>query len=408
MRLSNSLSTGQEVSARVPAVVSKALRTSSALGAVLFALVGLSACGGGGIPGDAVVKVGSNSITKTTFNHWMSVAAASSKTSASAKTVVPEPPNYTACIANLSATTPKPPKGQKGPTTKQLKTQCETQYKALKTEVLNFLVGLEWVLGEAPSHGVKISDAEVKKQFVKIRSQQFPSTAEFEKFLSTSGQTVSDLLLRVKYNLISQKLQAKVLKSGGNVTEAKEQKYYNEHKSSYGTPEKRKVEIVLTKTEAAAASAKKEIESGKSFASVAKKVSIDPTSKAKGGLLPEVTRGEEEKALDAALFSAKANTLGGPVKTPFGYYIFEVLGSTPGNQQTFAQAKSAIKQQLNSTGQQTAFAAFVKEFKKKWKAKTDCRPEFVVEDCKQYKAPKTTSSAAGAVTPSTTGTTTTK
>jgi foldase protein PrsA len=364
--------------------------------------VAIAGCNGG-IPGDSVATVGGNPITKTTFNHWLSVAAASSKTSATAKVVVPEPPSYTACIANLTATTPKPPKGQKGPTTKQFKTQCETQYKALKTEVLNFLLGLEWVLGEAPSHGIKMSDAEVKKQFVKISGQQFPSKAEFEKFLSTSGQTVSDLLLRVKYNLISQKLQAKVLKSAGNVTEAKVQKYYNEHKSNYGTPEKRKVEIILTKTEAAAASAKKEVQSGKSFARVAKKVSTDPTSKGKGGLLPEVIKGEREKALDTALFSAKTNTLSGPIKTPFGYYIFEVLGRTPGNQQTFAQAKSAIKQQLNSTGQQTAFAAFVKEFKKKWKAKTDCRPEFVVEDCKQYKAPKTPagSTGVGTATPQT-------
>ena len=380
------------------AVVSKALRLTSALGAVLFALVGLSACGGG-IPGNAVVQVGSSPITKATFDHWMSVAATSSKTSPTAKVVVPEPPNYTACIANLAATTPKPAKGQKAPTTQQLKSQCETQYKTLKTEVLGFLVSLQWVIGEAPSLGVKVSDAEVKKQFVKIRTQQFPSTAEFEKFLSTSGQTVSDLLLRVKQNLVSQKIQQKILKTRGKVTQAEVQKYYNEHKSSFGTPEKRKVEIILTKTEAAAAAAKKEVESGKSFASVAKKVSIDPTSKASGGLLPAVIKGQEEKALDTAIFSSTKNKLEGPIKTPFGYYLFEVLGTTTGSQQTLAQAQSSIKQQLTATQQQAAFTKFVKDFKKKWKAKTDCRSGYVVEDCKQYKAPKTSSAAGATTTP---------
>ncbi|MHB8243489.1 MAG: peptidyl-prolyl cis-trans isomerase [Solirubrobacteraceae bacterium] len=372
--------------------MSKALRITSALGAVLFALLGVSACGGG-IPGDAVVQVGSSPITKTTFNHWMSVAASSSKTSASAKTVVPEPPSYTACIANLAATTPKPPKGQKATTTAQFKTQCETQYKTLKTEVLGFLVSLDWVLGEATSQGVKVSDAEVKKQFVKIRTQQFPKAAEFEKFLSTSGQTVSDLLLRVKQNMVSSKLQQKILKSHAKVTKSAVEKYYNEHKSSYGTPEQRKVEIILTKTEAAASSAKKEVESGKSFASVAKKVSIDPTSKTKGGLLT-VIKGQEEKSLDTAIFGAKTNTLSGPVKTPFGYYVFEVLSVTAGKQQSLAQSESAIKQQLTSKQQQEAFTKFVKEFKKKWKAKTDCRAGYVVEDCKQYKAPKTSPTAA--------------
>jgi foldase protein PrsA len=378
--------------------VSNALRLTSALGAVLFALVGLSACGGG-VPGNAVAQVGSSPITKSTFDHWMSVAASSSKTSATAKVVVPEPPNYTACISNLAATTAKPAKGQKAPTTQQLKSQCETQYKTLKTEVLGFLISLQWVIGEAPSLGVKVSDAEVKKQFIKVRSQQFPSTAEFEKFLSTSGETVSDLLLRVKQNLVSQKIQQKILKTRGKVTQAEVQKYYNEHKSSFGTPEKRKVEIILTKTEAAAAAAKKEVESGKSFASVAKKVSIDPTSKASGGLLPAVIKGQEEKALDTAIFSSTKNKLEGPIKTPFGYYLFEVLGTTTGSQQTLAQAQSSIKQQLTATQQQAVFTKFVKEFKKKWKAKTDCRSGYVVEDCKQYKAPKTSSAAGATTTP---------
>jgi foldase protein PrsA len=375
--------------------VTKALRLTSALGAVLFALVGLSACGGG-IPGNAVVKVGGNSISKDAFSHWMSVAAVSNKTSVSAKVVVPDPPKYTACVANLAATAPKPAKGQSKPTPAQLKTQCAQQYKSLQTEVLNFLIGLEWVLGEAPAKGVKVSDAEVHKQFIKIRTQQFPSTAEFQKFITNSGQTVSDLLLRVKYNLASQKLQQKVLKSTPKVTQAQIQKYYNENKSRYGVPEKRSVDVILTKTEAAATSAKKEVESGKSFESVAKSKSIDPTSKTKGGLLPEVAKGQEEKSLDTAIFSAQKGVLSGPVKTAFGYYIFKVLGTKAGSQQTLAQVQASIKQQLTSTGQQAAFNKFVKDFKKKWKAKTDCRTGFVVEDCKQYKAPKTSSTGTTA------------
>jgi foldase protein PrsA len=229
----------------------------------------------------------------------------------------------------------------------------------------------------------------VKKQFVKIRTQQFPSTAEFEKFLTSSGQTVSDLLLRVKLNMLSQKIQQKIAKSKAKVTQAQIQKYYNENKSRYAVPEKRSVEIILTKSEAAAKSAKKEVESGKSFASVAKSKSIDPTSKSSGGLLPEITRGQEEQSLDTAIFSAQKNALGGPVKTSFGYYVFEVLSVKAGSQQSLKQVEAAIKQQLAATGQQTALSTFVKEFKKKWKAQTDCRTGYVVEDCKQFKAPKT-------------------
>jgi foldase protein PrsA len=375
--------------------VPRAFRITAALGAVLFAIVAFAACGG--IPGDAVVSVDGKSITKDTFNHWMSVASASSSASAGAKPVVPVPPNYTACIAQAAAAA-KATKGAKTPSQKELKSQCATQYKSLQSEVLGFLISSSWVLGEAGSLGVKVSDKEVKKQFEKIKTQQFPKAAEFQKFLSTSGQTVSDLLLRVKLNLLSSKIQQKIVKQKSKVSQAEIAKYYKENPKRFGVAEKRDLLIILTKTEAQAKSAKQEVESGKSFESVAKKVSIDPTSKSNGGKLPGVVKGQEEKALDTAVFSAQKGKLTGPIKTPFGYYIFEVQKVTPGTQQTLKQAEASIKSQLTATHQQKALSEFVKEFKKKWMGKTECRSGYVVADCKSYKAPKTTSTSSPAAT----------
>jgi foldase protein PrsA len=253
-----------------------------------------------------------------------------------------------------------------------------------------------------------VSDREVKKRFEQIKTQQFPKAAEFEKFLASSGQTASDLLLRVKLNLLSSKIQQKIIKSKGNVSQAQVAKYYKENPQRFGTAEKRNLRIILTKTEAQAATAKREIESGKSFASVGKRASIDPTTKANGGVLVGVVKGQEEASLDAAIFSAKTNVLVGPVKTPFGYYVFEVTGVTPGSQQSLAQAQSSIKQQLTATQQQAALTTFVKEFKKKWTGRTDCRTGYVVMDCKQYKAPKTTSPNTPVVPTTSTPSTSTK
>ena len=205
---------------------------------------------------------------------------------------------------------------------------------------------------------------------------------------------MSDLLLRVKLNLLSSKIQQKIVKEKSKVTHAQIEKYYKNNPKRFGVPEKRDLLIILTKTEAQAKKAKQEIESGKSFESVAKRVSVDPTSKSKGGRLEGVVKGQEEKTLDAAVFSAKKNVLTGPIKTPFGYYIFEVQTIKPGSQQTLKQAESSIKSQLTATQQQSALSKFVKEFKKKWMAKTECRAGYVVADCKGYKAPKTTSTAA--------------
>jgi foldase protein PrsA len=386
--------------------VSKPSGQIAALGAILLTGLTLAACGSSGIPGNAVVSVNGTPITNTTFSHWMTVAAGSSAAASTTgqpapKAVVPDPPTYKACIAHLEATAPKPAKGQSKPTPAALKAQCEQQYTSLKQQVLGYLISANWVIGEAAERGVKVTDAEVEKQFNQIKAQQFPKEADFQKFLASTGYTVSDLLLRVKLDLLSSKIQAKVSKEAGKKPSQKEiSAYYEQHKSQYGQPEKRNILIVLTKTQAQAEKAKKEIESGKSFASVAKSSSIDPVSKAAGGSLPGVTKGQEEKALDEAIFKAQLNVIGGPVKTPFGYYVYEVKKTIPGSQQALSKVQSTIQQQITAQKQQKALSEFIKEFRKKWTARTDCRTEYSVMDCKAYKAPKT-STLPSTATPTT-------
>lgn len=377
--------------------MTKHLRLIAALGAVLFVTVGLVACGGG-VPANSVVGIdGANNITKDAYSHWLAVAASAGGASGE-KQVVPDPPNYTKCIAHLKETTAKTAKGQKQPTEAELKKQCEQQYKQLQQEVLGFLISSSWVLGEAKSLGVKLTDKEVHNNFLHIKHQQFPKPAEFEKFLASSGQTVSDLLLRVKLNMLSSKIQQKIIKEKPKVSHAEIEKYYNENKSRYSVAEKRNAQIILTKTEQAAKEAKQEIESGKSFAEVAKQRSTDPTSKAKGGSIGEVVKGQNEQHLDAALFAAKQNQLGGPVKSPFGYYLYEVTGVSPGSTQSLSKLEPTIKQQLISQQQQKKLSVFIKDFKKKWQGKTDCRSGYVVANCKQYKEPKSKTGTSSTAT----------
>ncbi|MGA2166415.1 MAG: hypothetical protein ABSH36_18390, partial [Solirubrobacteraceae bacterium] len=223
----------------------KPIRCVAALGAVLFVVGGLAACGSGGIPSDAVVQVNGQPITKATLDHWVGVAASASSATAAgqkaAKVVVPDPPSYTNCVAHLKEVEPKPAKGQKPKTEAELKAQCEQQYTALKQQALSYLIGVDWVLGQAEEQGIKLSDKEVQKKFNELKKQSFPKgEGEFQKFMARTSYTVSDLLLRVKYGMLTTKIQEKVTKEAKkNVNEAAVAKYYDEHKSQYGKPESR-------------------------------------------------------------------------------------------------------------------------------------------------------------------------
>jgi foldase protein PrsA len=341
--------------------------------------------GCGGVPGNAVAQVDGTAIEKKSFEHWMTVAA---KSGGQATAGAPKPPAYTACISQKRKTTPKPAKGQPKVTDGQLKTQCKQEYNALRDQVLQLLISFQWIEGEAKEMDVKASDAEVKKSFDKQRKEAFPKDADFAKFLKDSSQTEADILQRVRLDTLSNKIREKVTKGKDKVTDAQITAYYNKNKQRFAQPERRDLRIVLTKGEAKAAQAKTAIDGGQSFKAVAKKFSIDQASKAQGGKLPAVAKGQQEKALDTAIFKAKKGELTGPVKTQFGYYVFEVTKVTPASQQSLAQAKATIKQTLASQNQQKALDKFVKSFRKRWKAKTDCREGYRTQDCKN--APKAT------------------
>jgi foldase protein PrsA len=367
---------------------------------VLGATVAVAAGCGDSLPGNAVASVDGNTIDKDAYNHWLAVAA---KSSGQPNASVPDAPEFKKCIAEKRKTVPKPAKGQPETTDKQLKDQCQQEYNALRDQVMVLLTRFQWIEGEAKDQGIKVTDEEVKKSFEEQKKQVFPKEADYQKFLKQQGQTEDDILQRVKLDLLSNKIRDKVIKGKDKVSDAQIEDFYNKNKERFAQPERRDLHVVLTKAEAKAKAAKQALDSGDSWKSVAKQYSIDQASKAQGGKLPAQTKGSLEKALDQAVFSAKKGEISGPVKTQFGYYVFEVDKVTKATQQSLEQAKETIKQTLQSQNQQKALDAFLKDFEKKWKDRTECREGYkTAQVCKGVKATPTPSPSAVAPQPTST------
>jgi foldase protein PrsA len=359
----------------------KAVRLVLALCALAATVAVVAGCGG--VPGNAVAEVDGTPIEKDSFQHWMQVASKSSGTKGAK---VPDAPDYTTCIADKRKTAPKPAKGQPKTTDDQLKAQCKQEYEALRDQVIQLLTSFQWIQGEAQELGIKVTDAEVKKSFSDQKKQSFPKEADYKKFLKDYGQTESDIMQRVKLDLLSNKIREKIIKGKDKVSDAQIQEFYNKNKERFAQPERRDLRIVLTKSEAKANVAKAALASGQSWKTVAKKYSIDEASKSQAGKLPAQAKGTLEKSLDKAVFNAGKGKVTGPVKTQFGFYVFVVDKVQAASQQTLEQAKETIRQTLQSQNQQKALDKFVKDFTKKWKERTDCREGYVTQQCKN--APK--------------------
>jgi hypothetical protein len=136
-----------------------------------------------GIPAPAEVIlacVGSTPITGATFDHWAAVAR---------RSAAPEH------AGGHHSKSPPVPVGE------------------TISEVMGFLVSGDWVIDEGAQLGISPSEATVRQQFDRIRREQFPHRRDFRAFLRGSGQTVADLLLRVRLNILSTAIMRHVTQS---------------------------------------------------------------------------------------------------------------------------------------------------------------------------------------------------
>ena len=358
-----------------------------------FFVIGAAVAGcGSSVSGNSVATVAGNPISLSAFKHWAYVASKEQAAQYAQQGVTEpvivssDPTNFSSCMSAIRAGIPNLRKSPNA----ALKADCKQVYTSTETEVMNFLIQSYWLQLQAHKAGIKSSDLDAK--FAKAFKKQFPTAKKQQAYLSStlkaSGETYADM--RFTYRV--QQLYAKLVKrQQGKITSKAIADYYAAHKSSFGTAETRDLHLIRTKTQAQAQAAYNALKGGQSWNAVAKKFAADPSAKANGGTLSNITPGEEESAASKAIFAASLNQVTGPVKGIFGYYVLEVTKITPATQESLAKATPTIKSQLTSTQTTTAEQKVVKDAQKAWKGQTKCRtPNYQSTYCSNYKAPKTT------------------
>ena len=354
-----------------------------ALLALLAAFAVVAAGCGSDVPQGAVARIDDETIQKSSFDHWLKVAAGQTAAQAGGQAAAPNPADdFAGCVRARRKAAPKPPEGQTAPTDEELRRQCQREYDGLRDQVLEFLIAANWVPGEAADQGVRVSDQELKRAIDQVREQSFPKQADFERYLRQSGLTMEDVRFQTRVEQLQTKLVDKITKGQDRVTDPQVRRYYEQNKARFGQPARRDIQVVLTRTPERAEAAKRALDGGASFGAVVRRFSQDTTTKSAGGRIPGVVRGQQlEGALDRAVFAAKPNEVTGPVKTQFGYYLFRVTKVTPAQQQSLEEATPAIRQLLQQQAQQRAVQTFVERYRDKWSEQTNCAEPYIVASC---------------------------
>jgi hypothetical protein len=316
-------------------------------GALFAALAG---CG----DSDIAVRVGASVITRPTVAHWIAAIAP--------EHAVPDPPDYSSCVARERQLAP--PSAWPG-----LKRECQREYRTLEQKALDFLISSAWLAGTIAEDGLRISASEVA---ARLRERPAPAIAE--------GGDRADRLLAARAELAEAKIRDGLARSEHAVTGAQVVGYYRAHRSRFLIPEKRYLDVENLKSLATAQRTKREVLAGHSasyFRGVLHELIEQPSREPSD---------PAEQAVRRVILAARPGKLVGPLLNG-EYSLVEVRRIVPARYKPLAQVRASIASSLAAEQHRATLSRFIIAWRKRWIAKTDCQPGFVVQRCRQYSGP---------------------
>ena len=269
-------------------------------------------------------------------------------------------------------------------------------YNLVKSRVVNELVIKALLDEEMNKRNIKVTNADMEEA-IKTIVDKMGSKEQLDKVLKESGVSVGEF----KKDLKEQVRMKKLAETLGNaeVSDAEVKAFYNRNIDKFKYPEKVRASHILiavnpqelteiVKSEPANANlsdaeiqakvqqevATKEAKAKDlytkakndpaSFAKLAKENSEDPTSAEKGGELGFFAKNEMVPEFANAAFSAKPNTVVGPVKSQYGYHIILVKDRMAAGQEPFAKVEQSIKDFLVNQKQLEQIDKLVESLKK--------------------------------------------
>jgi foldase protein PrsA len=277
----------------------------------------------------------------------------------------------------------------KDPNTLQVIQQAKQQYgdnysqneeavsaiKSQKEQILDNMITEKVLSQKAKELNILPSDSKVKSdakaQIDKMKKQYFGGDeTKFAEALKQQGFTEQALTEMYVAQIRNQEIQENIAKSltkNLKITDKQVKDYYDKNKDKFTEqPTKMHLEHILVKTEDEAKKVKKRLDSGESFAKVAKEVSQDTSNKDKGGDLGEIS--VDDTNYDAQFMAGakalKEGQISNPVQSSFGWHIIKCIKKTEYPVKEFSKVKSQIKSQLENDQKTKIMSQKTSEWKK--------------------------------------------
>lgn len=243
----------------------------------------------------------------------------------------------------------------------ELNTKLTEMYGA---DTLDSLITNKVIEMEADKQKVKVTGNEIDEELTKLQDS-YGGEEAFAAALEQNKVSID----RIREDIQTYLLAEKMIKPSIKVTEEEMKTYFEENKESFDQKEQVKASHILVEDEATAKKVKKELESGKDFAELAKEYSTDASNAAKGGDLGYFGKGEMAKEFEEAAFGMNVGEVSAPVKIDFGYHIIKVADKKAAKTAVFEEHKEEIKESLFDQKIQTEYPNWLEKKKADYKIK---------------------------------------
>jgi peptidyl-prolyl cis-trans isomerase C len=151
---------------------------------------------------------------------------------------------------------------------------------------------------------------------------------------------------RFKERSLLERLRIEEVDAQVKVTMEEMKAYYAANPANFTASGEFRASHILVKTQEEAFDLKKRLVQGEDFAALARKVSLDLSTRYKGGDLGFIKKGLMMPQFEKVLLALKVGETSLPVATPFGNHIIKLVERTPGAPLSFEEAKEQVREEL--------------------------------------------------------------
>ncbi len=243
-------------------------------------------------------------------------------------------------------------------------------------ELINEMLAEVLLKDRADRMGLTVTPQEVADAVERLKSQYgLNSDAEFNESLRSSGMSRSEMELRLRDTLLTNKVFSRELRGRQELSDRELRERYETEREQYRLPERARLrEIILASpegtdpqivaaTEARAQEIANLAKGGAEFTTLVTEHSESP-SKDQGGSIGVVAKGELIPALDTAVFGSPGNTIVGPVRTHVGFHIVAVDERLPSEVPSFDTVKERLRTEASEETFQRDYKAYLERLRK--------------------------------------------